>query len=36
VTPIDEMLKIAEAGSNSAGAVVAAAPRMSGAELLSC
>ena len=34
VTPIDEMLKIAEAGSNSAGAVVAAAPRMSGAEML--
>jgi hypothetical protein len=34
VTPIDEMLKIAEAGTNSAGAVVAAAPRMTGAEML--
>ena len=34
VTPIDEMLKIAEAGQNSAGAQVAAAPRMSGAEML--
>jgi hypothetical protein len=34
VTPIDEMLKIAEAGSTSAGAIVAAAPRMSGTELL--
>ena len=34
VTPIDEMLKIAEAGQNSAGAVVAAAPRMSGTEML--
>ena len=34
VTPIDEMLKIAEAGSSSAGAIVAAAPRMSGTELL--
>jgi hypothetical protein len=34
VTPIDEMLKIAEAGNKSAEAVVAAAPRMSGVELL--
>src|SRR5437016_9217010 len=34
VTPIDEMLKIAEAGTSSAGAVVAAAPRMSGVEML--
>src|SRR5437763_10351546 len=34
ITPIGEMLKIAEAGSSSAGAIVAAAPRMSGAELL--
>src|SRR5262249_14954180 len=34
VTPIDEMLKIAEAGTRSADAVVAAAPRMSGVELL--
>jgi hypothetical protein len=34
VTPIDEMLKIAEAGQNSAGALVAAAPRMTGGEML--
>ena len=34
VTPIDEMLKIAEAGMNSAGAVIAATPRITGAELL--
>ncbi len=34
ITPIEEMLKIAEAGNGSAGAVVAATPRMSGAELL--
>src|SRR5438477_12977838 len=34
VTPIDEMLKIAEAGLSSAGAQVAAAPRMTGAEML--
>jgi hypothetical protein len=34
VTPIEEMLKIAEAGSRSAGAVIAATPRMSGAAML--
>ena len=34
ITPIEEMLKIAEAGSRSAGAVVAATPRMSGGEFL--
>src|SRR5947207_4947133 len=34
ITPIEEMLKIAEASSRSAGAVVAATPRMSGAEML--
>jgi len=34
VTPIEEMLKIAEAGSRSAGALIAATPRMSGAAML--
>jgi SpoIVB peptidase S55 len=34
VTPIEEMLKIAEAGSRSGDVLVAATPRMSGAELL--
>jgi hypothetical protein len=33
VTPIDEMLKIADAGTSS-GSLLAAAPRMSGAEVL--
>ena len=34
ITPIEEMLKIAQVGRSSASAVVAAAPRMSGAEFL--
>src|SRR5438128_760644 len=34
ITPIEEMLKIAQVGKSNAAAVVAAAPRMSGAEFL--
>src|SRR5689334_25308474 len=34
ITPIEEMLKIADLGSRNAAAVVAATPRMTGAEFL--